>query len=396
MADSAGDHAGNRPRKAVVVATQHWKSPFRVGSHHFASALRRRGFEVLYVSAPLTPLHGLRAGDPADRRARWSARKPFYEDGVLGYVPFALIAPDRRPILRWAPVVRHWWRSAVPPVRGVLQRHGFERADLLYCDNPYQGFWKEIVPYRRFVFRVPDDLSGLPGVGQSVAAEQQRRAAQADRVVFAGHELQDRFPGVDRERAMVIPNGVSIEAFAERRSCPAVYDGLPRPVAIYVGALDDWFDAATFRELARLRPDVTFLVVGPPGRGSGWLDGQENVVRLGGLPFEEVVGLLQHADVGLIPFDVRRYGRLIDAVHPLKLYEYMAAGLPVVTVNWAELEHLQPPVEVVEQDAQSFAAGIDRALSQGAPREKYQEFLAGASWQERLQPLFRYLDEELQ
>lgn len=277
-----------------------------------------------------------------------------------------------------------------------MANHGFSSVDLLYCDNPYQGFWPRIVRHRRFVFRVPDDLAGFPGAGHAVVDEQRRLASTADRVVFAGHELRRRFSAVEDDRALVIPNGVSIETFAARGVRPAVFDGLRRPIAIYVGALDEWFDAPLLREVARLRPDMTFVVVGPEGRGASRLGEAANLVRLGALPFEEVVGLLQHADVGLIPFDVRRCRRLIDAVHPLKLYEYMAAGLPVVTVNWAELEHLQPPVEVVEQDAQSFAAGIDRALSQGVPLEKYQEFLAGASWQERLQPLFRYLDEELQ
>lgn len=395
VAEVAGAPAGGAQRKALVVATQHWESPFRVGSHHVAAALRDHGYAVLYVSAPLTPLHWLRFSDHADRRARARAVwQPLSTGGVQGFVPFALLAPDRRPLLRAASVVRHWWRLAVPPLRRMLARQGFDDVELLYCDNPYQSFWPGLVRHRRFVFRVPDDLAGFHGGGQAVVAEQKRLAEAADRVIFAGHELRRRFAHVGDERALVIPNGVATEAFARRQSLPAAHRGLRRPIAIYVGALDDWFDAALLREVARLRPEVTFVVVGPEGAGAARLGHAKNLVRLGALPFEDVVGLLQHADVGLIPFDVRRHGRLIDAVHPLKLYEYMAAGLPVVSVRWAELMHVRPPVVLVDQEASAFAAGIDRALRDGVPAAAYRRFLSGASWSERLRPLFRYLDGE--
>jgi glycosyltransferase involved in cell wall biosynthesis len=383
--------------RSIVVATQHWHSPYRVGSHHIAKELQKKGSDVLYITAPTTCLHWLTPSTRKEALARrYCLGKPIEQDGILCLSPFALLAPDRRPILRSRVVIRTWWRLAVPPLLSILAEHGFTEVDLLYCDNPYQAFWTDIVRYRRFVFRVPDDLAGFPGSGRVVASEQRRLASAADRVVFAGHELRQRFSEVEDSRALIIPNGVSKEAFAVDAGRPELFDGLCGPIAIYVGSLDRWFDASLLREVALLRPDITFVVVGPDGANGSRLGNAANLIRLSGLPFEQVVAFLQHADVGLIPFDVRRHRRLVDAVHPLKLYEYMAAGLPVVTVNWAELEHLQPPVEVVQQNAQSFAAGIDRALTLGAPPASYREFLAGASWHERLQPLFRYLDEELQ
>jgi len=203
-------------RKAVVVGTHHLRSAFRVASHNVALGLRDRGFDVLYLSAPLTPLHCLQRGSRLEHHVRWAAREPLFENGLHQWVPYALVAPDRRALLRSMPVVRHWWKTAIPPVRRVLQGSGFESADILYCDNAYQGFWAGIVRHRRFVFRVPDDLAGFPGAGRAVVDEQRRLASTADRVVFAGRELRRRFPDVEDDRALVIPNGVTTETFSAR------------------------------------------------------------------------------------------------------------------------------------------------------------------------------------
>lgn len=386
----------NKPvaaRKALVVGTQHWRSPFRVGSHHIAAALQERDYAVCYVSAPVTPLHLANWVDRRDLCVRFQqVWRPARGTGILNVVPFAMIAPDKRPILRTSGIVLNWWRSAVPPLRSLVKRHGFDNVDVLYLDNPYQGFWPKMVSHRRFVFRVPDDISGFKGVGKSVVAEQQRLSREADCVVFSGHELRRRFHGVDAGRAITVPNGVDLEYFREARHRPAEYHDLNRPIAIYVGALDGWFDAELVKECAARCRDVSFVIVGPPGPGAHVLNGLSNVTLLGPKPYEEVVALLQHADVGLIPFDVRKYRHLIDAVHPLKLYEYMAAGLPVVAVRWAEMNFIDPPVELVEQYADDFSEGIQRACRQGFSSSAYKRFLSGASWSERLCPLFRRLE----
>src|SRR5207253_9623223 len=104
-----------------------------------------------------------------------------------------------------------------------------------------------------------------------------------------------------------------------------------RPLAGYFGALASWFDYALLDEVARRRPDWNFLLIGPNYDGS--LDDQAllrraNVHWVGRQPYELLPGYLRAMDCALIPFLLND---ITMATSPLKLYEYLAAGKPVIT-----------------------------------------------------------------
>jgi hypothetical protein len=104
-----------------------------------------------------------------------------------------------------------------------------------------------------------------------------------------------------------------------------------------------------------------------------------NVYVLGCRPYAEVPLYMKEAQVGLIPF---RVSEMIHSVHPIKLYEYMAAGLPVVAVAWDELEALQSPA-LLGRTREEFIAGIPRALAGAVSREELIAFAARGDWRNR-------------
>jgi Glycosyl transferases group 1 len=88
---------------------------------------------------------------------------------------------------------------------------------------------------------------------------------------------------------------------------------------------------------------------------------------------------LQHGAVGLIPFDVRNHRDLVRGVNPLKLYEYAAAGLPVVSVAWPELRNLNAPIELADEP-EDFIQAIDRMLASPPPADALKAFAAQHDW----------------
>ena len=128
-----------------------------------------------------------------------------------------------------------------------------------------------------------------------------------------------------------LPNGVDAENFARPRPEPEDIAGLARPRVVYVGALEYWFDVELLERCALARPDVPFVVIGPRPDGlPASLATLRNVHLIGPRPYAEIPAYLQHCDVGIVPF---RRDALVDSIHPIKVYEYLAAGLRVVATR---------------------------------------------------------------
>jgi len=95
----------------------------------------------------------------------------------------------------------------------------------------------------------------------------------------------------------------------------------------------------------------------------------------GARPWSAIPAYLQHATVGMIPFDVASHPELIHHVNPLKLYEYMASGLPVVSMKWEELIRLKTPA-LLASSKEEFIALLKKAQ----PSDEYQRFAKKYDW----------------
>src|SRR6516225_5428286 len=106
-------------RKALFASTNYFLSPFQVGSHHLARAFARAGWQVAFVSMPLSPWHWLKRSN-VEIQKRWECYRQggFHhrDTGIWVYVPAAVLPPHASPVLRTEPIARQWWRWMVPSV----------------------------------------------------------------------------------------------------------------------------------------------------------------------------------------------------------------------------------------------------------------------------------------
>jgi glycosyltransferase involved in cell wall biosynthesis len=162
----------------------------------------------------------------------------------------------------------------------------------------------------------------------------------------------------------LIPNGVDVELFRTPRSRPP--DLPPAPVAVYVGTLHaERIDIPLVLELARNRPDVHLVLVGPaslPGPAVAELESVPSIHLLGPRPYDQVPAYLQHADLVIVPHLVNPFTESLD---PIKAYECLAAGRPTVATPVAGFRQLGAPVVVA--DREHFAKAVSVALEEGSP-----------------------------
>jgi glycosyltransferase involved in cell wall biosynthesis len=166
-------------------------------------------------------------------------------------------------------------------------------------------------------------------------------------------------------RVRLLKHGVDWERFrSPAGTAPAELRALPRPRAGCVGLVDELIDAAGVAELARARPDVAFVFVGPRQLPPGPLDSLENVHFLPPVPYEQVPAVLAELDVALLPY---LENALTERINPLKLREFLASGIPVVATPLPEVKPFAAWVELARDPAE-WAAGLTAALREGRAR----------------------------
>lgn len=353
--------------------------------------LRERGLYRLFPERRLRASPFEAPGPPADRLARILTLIP-PEDTGGGSRP-AQIAVEllRRGFAiewRWALPIFPWPRRRRPAVAGVDARHvdepGADRAgpaDLVLLEAPHPRLAAMAAATRGpMVYDAIDEWSGSLGAGWYDRATETRLLRDADHLVASAALLRDDLAQRSGRRVELLPNAVDPALFDARgaRAAPIVRG---EPTVVYVGALwGEWVDVALIADLARARPRAEIHLIGPPG--SRTLPDAPNVHVHGARPRAEIPGFLAAADVTIVPFVS---SRLSAAVSPLKVFEYLAMGRPVVSTGLPDLRGV--PGVTVSPDAASFLAAVDRASREPFPHDTVRRFLADQTWARRVDRL---------
>jgi len=288
-----------------------------------ARALVELGHTVLYASRPDFP-------DPPDSRVRAPTRVA--EGPILFPVWNGLpsLADLGRPVVCW----QYW---------------------------PHQAaFARSLPPGSRRVYDCLDDLSCFsqyPGIERDHA-----EALEHAEVVLASSQAIIEHIRTSRPDAIAVPNAARVEDFTipDDRAWPELDRG-EGPLIGYYGALATWIDYDLIRAAARARPNWRWLFIGDQvdhsARASG-IEREPNVSVWPRKAYEDLPSLLTRFDAAIVPF---RINTITQAVSPVKIFEYLAGGKPVISTPLRECKRYEP-VRTAETP-EAFVAAIEDALA---------------------------------
>lgn len=201
------------------------------------------------------------------------------------------------------------------------------------------------------------------------------------------------------KNTFLLPNAADFEHFNKDYSPSNLFlskklNKNNKAVIGFIGAIYEWLDLDLLKHLITTRQDWLFLFIGPQQAGlkTNFLN-KENVKSLGIKSYQELPQYLSLFDVCLIPFKVNE---VTECANPIKMWEYMSAGKPIVSTPIPEAEKLKQIIYIAK-DKYQFIDKIEKALDEKEKNIKTKRILMakGNTWEHRAEELLNIINKSL-
>lgn len=282
-------------------------------------------------------------------------------------------------------------------LRRLCRQRGIDRP-LLWTFHPHVSQLLGRLGERMVIYHCVDEYSAFSGVPREALIRMERDLIRRADVVFtSSQQLCDERRDLN-PHTYFVSHGVDVEHFSQALNpateVPEDIRHLRHPVVGFIGLLADWVDVELLEALALSRPEWSFVLVGKVVTDLGRLRQLRNVYVLGRRPYGMLPAYSRGFDVGVIPF---RVNALTLRANPLKLREYLAAGLPVVSTPLPEVARYDGLVRLAD-DAQAFAAAIEAASGERSETmdRRRVEAMRAEGWDRRVMELSAIIAERLE
>ena len=315
----------------------------------------------------------------------------FFEEPVFTNVATHLdVSPRDRNITVCVPHIPHGTGESEAEnlqrslLEEFLKEKNIENYILWYYTPMALGFSEALDPLA-IVFDCMDELSAFDFAPPLLKTREEELLKKAD-VVFTGGQSLYEAKKSRHHNIHPYPSSIDRAHFLKARAMkdePEDQKNIPSPRLGFIGVIDERLDRDLLKELAALRPEWNFVMVGPVVKiNPADLPKADNIFYLGGKSYNDLPQYLAHWDVALLPFARNKSTQYIS---PTKTPEYLAAGLPVVSTSIRDVIYPYGELELVEiaDTAVEFAKAAERLLTvkHDANRlEKVDKFLSENSW----------------
>ncbi len=396
--------------KILFLSTHEWSDLWRRRQRlaHELS-LRPEVASVLYINPPvLTSALDVLRGRFMESHLGYARRA--HLDAILGrprqvaervwtYTGSQKTLPltRRESIRRWKPLNALNVALYAGRMRARLNRLPGDRL-IIYTSHPLHAFALDAFPSRALSgYDWTDDWTKFELIPLADRGEYERLnehlPRQVDVVLAVSRELYERARRLNANVCW-LPNATSLHDMLDQPAAPdAILDAIDRPRLGYVGHIGDRIDFALLRAIAERRPDWSIVMIGPVWSNrlaeAEALGRLPNVHFVGPRPYAALPGVIGRLDACLIPHTL---DALTASMDPIKLYDYLATGKPIVTTPVAGVDRFADAIYVADS-SEAFVAQIDAALNETGEARSEQRRAYGRenSWSARAGQMWEQL-----
>lgn len=386
-APGAGHDSPPEPMRGqnIVCFAKDWDED-PTSNNHVMRLLARHN-KVLWLNSISMRSPNLR--DPRDVSKIWRKLKTFLGGGLREaapnlwvYTPIVLPFPHSR----LAAAANRWiLKATIGLLRRKLGMRDFQLWTFLPNAIDYVGRLGESL----VVYYCIDEWSQFTYIsGAKMGAMENELCRKADIVFATAKSLEERRRPYNTETHLA-SHGVDYDHFAKALSddtpvAPEIA-ALPGPVIGFFGLIHEWIDLALIEYLASRHPDWSIALIGKASVDTSRLAKLPNVHLLGRKPYAELPSYCKGFSVGLIPFAVNE---LTLAVNPIKLREYLSAGLPVVSTALPEVAYYRGECGVADNYEQ-FERYVEAAIRDDSPeaRRRRSDAMRDETWERKVASL---------
>ena len=248
----------------------------------------------------------------------------------------------------------------------------------------------------KVVYYCVDDHAAFSGYDTvQVLKDEEELCRKSDLVITTSMVLQEKKKGWN-PNTILVTHGVDFNHFnravTQNLACPEELKNIPRPRLGFFGLIRDWVDVDLLRQIAKKRQEWHFVLIGDADSSIDLNKYKEtqNMHFLGRKLYQDLPAFCRHLDLGLIPFKVNE---LTHAVNPIKLREYLSAGLPVVSTPMPEVKKYDHLVKLADTPH-----SMEQAISNFLDLENFDEkqatrisAMSKETWQAKIELINRFL-----
>jgi glycosyltransferase involved in cell wall biosynthesis len=281
-------------------------------------------------------------------------------------------------------------------IRRAMRKLGFRQPiswSFLPASAPVSGtLGEELV-----IYHCVDEFSAFADTNPKHIAElEEQLLRNADLVITSAERLRSK-KALLNPHTVLVRHGVDFHHFV--KACdpmvevPADIARLPRPIIGFYGLVAEWVDLNAFLACAAAHPKGSVVIIGrvAPDVDDSPLRRVPNIHLLGHRPYEQLPGYCRGFDLAMMPF---KLNELTLSANPLKVREYLAAGLPCVASDLPEVRKIG--LCKLARSPEDFVRKVDECLQEGTgPRRERAQKMLHESWEARVEDIRRHVGEAL-